>query len=83
MNKEDLVYICNKIFLKYGKNKVLPIAKLMELESIMLNEMRKTNITLCQLHVESKDQNKQNRNRLIDTENKQMTTRGKESWTIG
>ena len=55
----------------------------MELESIMLNEMRKTYITLCQLHVESKDQNKQNRNRLIDTENKQMTTRGKESWTIG
>ena len=45
----------------------------MDLKGIMLTEisqMRKTNTTFFHLYVESKNKNKWNRNKLIDTQNK-------------
>lgn len=52
----------------------------MGLEGIMVSEtsQRKTNTICFYLYVESKNQHKQNRNKLIDTENKLMVTRWEE-----
>ena len=52
----------------------------MDLEGFMISKIRqrKTNTIWSHLHVESKKQSKQNENRLIDTENKQVAARGEE-----
>ena len=59
----------------------------MDLEGIILSEISqtKTNTRLFHLYVESKKQkmNKQNRNRLIDTENKLVVSRGERGWGMG
>ena len=67
--------------------KILPfVTKWMDLEGIMLSEIsqRKANTVGFHLYVESKIQNKEKnirkQNRLVDTENKQVVTRGERSW---
>ena len=68
----------------YGKKEwnIAICSKWMDLEIIIMNEarQRKTNITLYHLEMESKKQYKwaylQNRNRLMDIENKLMVTKG-------
>jgi hypothetical protein len=56
MNKENIVYIHNRIF-KHKKNEILSfVDKWMELEDIMLNEISQKKIsTACSFfHVETK-----------------------------
>ena len=85
MDKED-VHIYNGILLSHKKDEILPFAATwVELEMIILREVgqRKTNIWYC-LYVESKIWYTwtylQNRNRLIDIENKFLITK-KERWS--
>ena len=71
-----MVHLDNGILPGHKKKELLPFAiACMDLESIMLSEMasqRKTNTIWFHLYVKSNEQNeqKQNRNRLIDTENR-------------
>ena len=56
MDKEDVVHACNVISLSHNKNEIMPFAATwMQLEIIILNEVRKgkTNTTRYHLYVES------------------------------
>ncbi len=39
MDREDVVYVHNRMSLSHKKNEILPFATWMELESIMLSEI--------------------------------------------
>ena len=77
MDKEDVMYIYKmEYYWAIKKNKILPFATWMDLESTMLskiNQTEKDNTVWLRSYVESKT-NKwtylQNRNRLTDLENK-------------
>ena len=77
MDKEDVVHVYSGIPLSHKKNKIMPFtATWMQLEMITLVEIsqKKTNTLLYHLYVESKIWHKgtclQNRNRLVDIENR-------------
>ena len=79
MNKEDVVLICNGILLSHRKNKRMPFAaKWMQLELIILSEVRKRQIPydityMCNL---KKTNEPKKRYRLLDIENKLMVAKG-------
>ena len=82
---KDVVYMSSGT-LDVKMDEVLPFV--MDLEGTVLNEInqRKTNDIWFHLRVESKKPNtrtKQNRNRLLDTENKLVVTRGEEGVGMG
>ena len=77
MDKEDVVHIYSGILLSHKKNKIMAFtATWMQLEIITPVEIsqKKTNTLLYHLYVESKIWHKrtclQNRNRLVDIENR-------------
>ena len=55
LDKEDVVYVFNRILLSHKKkNEILPFAAMwMDLENSMLSEISQTN-TICHLYVETK-----------------------------
>ena len=91
MDREDVVYVykhththththtreyCSKI----KNNEILSFPTTwMDLEGITRSEIYQTKTNTIILHVESKKQNKQTRNRLIDTESKGAVARGEGS----
>ena len=77
IDKEDMVYTYNGIWLGHKKNEIMPLAAMwMCLEIIILSEVHQTEKDKyhmwCHLYVESRKQYKliywQKRNRLTDTE---------------
>ena len=46
MDKEDVVYVCNRILLGHKKDEILPLVTTwMDLEGIMLNEINQRQMT--------------------------------------
>ena len=90
MDKEDVVYIYNRILLSHKNNKIMPSAATwMQLEVIILNQ-KKTNTVWYHLYMESKIWHKRtylwNRNRLTDIEVKLVVAKGEKGgvdWEFG
>ena len=76
------ICICKEILLSHKKNGILPFSTTwMNLDGIMLSEVKERKISwfrsYVDLEIRTNVQTQQNRNRLIDTENKLVVTRGK------
>ena len=83
VDKKAMVHIYNEILFFHKRKWNLTICdSIMGLEGIMLSEIsqQKTNAIWFDLYVESKEQNKHNWNRLIDTENRLVVATGEGGW---
>ena len=84
MSKENASYTHNEILHRDKKNEIIPFtATWMDLEIIIISEVRQISYDIAYMRNLKKWYKLtylQNRNRLTDTENKLMVTKGERGW---